>query len=103
MAAREGGRCVLLVLRAAAMRPTRGGSAPQGVSIPINRALVRDGGHAKDYQMNCNVISINGTSQNQTSETSKGGFLALGMAGNKFAVFSLLNKQVQRKRLPIPP
>lgn len=95
MAAREGGRCVLLVLRAAAMRPTRGGSAPRGVSIPINRAHVRDGGNAKDYQMNSNVISINGTSQNQTSETSKGGFMALGMAGNKFAVFSLLNKLVQ--------
>lgn len=95
MAAREGGRCVLLVLRAAAMRPTRGGSAPQGVTIPINRAHVQDGGHAKDFQMNSNVISINGTSQNQASETSKGGYLALGMAGNKFAVFSLLNKQVQ--------
>ena len=67
---------------------------PARVSIPINQAHVKDGGHEKDYQMNSNVISISGTSENQASETFNGGYLALGMAGNKFAVFSLLNKLV---------
>lgn len=44
--------------------------------------------------MNTMILSTNGTPLNQQDSTS-GGYIALGMVGNKFAVFSLLNKQVQ--------
>jgi len=40
------------------------------------------------------ILNIVGTPLNQTAEGPAGGFQALGMAGKKFAVFSLLNKQV---------
>lgn len=40
------------------------------------------------------ILNTEGTPLNLTAEGPAGGFLALGMAGKKFAVFSLLNKQV---------
>ena len=40
------------------------------------------------------ILNTEGTPLNLTAEGPTGGFQALGMAGKKFAVFSLLNKQV---------
>ncbi len=48
--------------------------------------------------MNTNIVSIDGTPLNNGSEAPIGGFEALGMAGNSFAVFSLLNKKVHYLR-----
>lgn len=48
--------------------------------------------------MNTNIVSIDGTPLNNGSEAPIGGFKALGMAGNSFAVFSLLNKKVHYLR-----
>ena len=45
--------------------------------------------------MNKTILSTNGTPLNQQDNGALGGYIALGMVGNKFAVFSLLNKQVQ--------
>lgn len=45
--------------------------------------------------MNKTILSTTGTPLNQQDSSSCGGYIALGMVGNKFAVFSLLNKQVQ--------
>lgn len=45
--------------------------------------------------MNTTILSTTGTPLNQQSGSTSGGYVALGMSGNKFAVFSLLNKQVQ--------
>ena len=45
--------------------------------------------------MNKTILSTTGTPLNQQDGSSCGGYIALGMVGNKFAVFSLLNKQVQ--------
>lgn len=44
--------------------------------------------------MNTTILSINGTPMNQQNGSPIGGYVALGMVGTKFAVFSLLNKQV---------
>jgi hypothetical protein len=49
----------------------------------------------KDIVMNKTILSTTGTPLNQQDSSSCGGYIALGMVGNKFAVFSLLNKQVQ--------
>lgn len=48
--------------------------------------------------MNKTILSTNGTPLNLQDNGSLGGYIALGMVGNKFAVFSLLNKQVQLLR-----
>lgn len=48
--------------------------------------------------MNGNIVSIHGTPFNNGDEAPIGGFEALGMAGNSFAVFSLLNKKVHYLR-----
>lgn len=48
--------------------------------------------------MYTNIVSIDGTPLNNGSEDPIGGFEALGMAGNSFAVFSLLNKKVHYLR-----
>ena len=45
--------------------------------------------------MNKTILSTTGTPLNQQDNGTRGGYIALGMVGNKFAVFSLLNKQVQ--------
>lgn len=45
--------------------------------------------------MNNTILSTTGTPLNQQDGSTSGGYVALGMSGNKFAVFSLLNKQVQ--------
>ena len=45
--------------------------------------------------MNKTILSTTGTPLNQQDSSSCGGYIALGMVGNKFAVFSLPNKQVQ--------
>ncbi len=45
--------------------------------------------------MNESNPSTSGTPLNQQDNSACGGYIALGMVGNKFAVFSLLNKQVQ--------
>lgn len=65
-------------------------------SNPINHAHVLcDGGLDKGlFTMNANIVSINGTPINQGAQGPAGGFEALGIAGNSFAVFSLLNKRV---------
>jgi energy-coupling factor transporter ATP-binding protein EcfA2 len=44
--------------------------------------------------MNASILSITGTPLTTTPEVTIGGMKALGVSGNKFAVFSLLNKQV---------
>ncbi len=44
--------------------------------------------------MNTHILSTNGTPLNQQENSTLGGYIALGMDGNRFAVFSLLNKQV---------
>lgn len=44
--------------------------------------------------MNGNIVSIHGTPIKNGDKAPSGGFEALGMAGNSFAVFSLLNKKV---------
>ena len=49
----------------------------------------------KDIVMNKTILSTTGTPLNQQDSSSCGGYIALGMVGNKFAVFSLPNKQVQ--------
>jgi hypothetical protein len=49
----------------------------------------------KDIVMNKTILSTTGTPLNQQDNGTRGGYIALGMVGNKFAVFSLLNKQVQ--------
>ncbi|MEO8837374.1 MAG: hypothetical protein ABI351_01530 [Herbaspirillum sp.] len=41
------------------------------------------------------ILSTDGTSLVQATQTINGGFKALGTVGNKLAVFSLLNKQIQ--------
>lgn len=45
--------------------------------------------------MNKPILSTNGTPLTQQNGSTSGGYVPLGMSGNKFAVFSLLNKQVQ--------
>lgn len=45
--------------------------------------------------MNKRILSTDGTPLNQQNGSTFGGYVALGMSGNKFAVFSLLNKRVQ--------
>ena len=45
--------------------------------------------------MNKTILSTTGTPLNPQDSSSCGGYIALGMVGNKFAVFSLPNKQVQ--------
>ncbi len=45
--------------------------------------------------MNKPILSTSSTPLNQQSGSTSGGYVALGMSGNKFAVFSLLSKQVQ--------
>lgn len=44
--------------------------------------------------MNTHILSTNGTPLNQQENSTLGGYIALGMDVNRFAVFSLLNKQV---------
>jgi hypothetical protein len=48
--------------------------------------------------MNGNIVSIHGTPLNNGKKAPIGGFEALGMAGNSFAMFSLLNKKVHYLR-----
>jgi hypothetical protein len=44
--------------------------------------------------MNASILSIDGTPLTPSAAPTAGGFQALGVAGNKLAVFSLLNKHV---------
>jgi hypothetical protein len=48
----------------------------------------------KGLPMNASILSINGTPLTNMPKAAIGGMKALGVCGNKFAVFSLLNKQV---------
>lgn len=67
----------------------------KGRQSPLTQPRLDDAGHEKDIVMNKTILSTTGTPLNQQDSSSCGGYIALGMVGNKFAVFSLLNKQVQ--------